>query len=171
MRELAGLDDPAIDDAAFLVVEGEDIGEGYPLSGETLAPVLTVYRVADFDHAIEATQAILEYEGIGHSCTLHTTVEERADHVGREIDVGRIAINQPSLALAGGFDNALDFTLSLGGGTWAGNQFDSNLDYTHFLNTTTVARPADVPNPDVDTLFGEYPAGDETTVEDLLESE
>ena len=40
----------------------------------------------------------------------------------------------------GGFDNGLGFTLTMGGGTWAGNSISDNLSYRHFLNITTLAR-------------------------------
>lgn len=156
LREHASLSDPAIDEAEFLLVEPEGVGESYPLSGEKLTPVVAVYRVPDFDAALAETQAILEYEGSGHSCTLHTTADAHIDRVGQAIDVGRIVINQPTLYLAGSVENDLDFALSLGGGTWAGNQFDENLDYTHFLNTTTVAQPVSPDYPDAEALFDTY---------------
>lgn len=156
IRERASLADPAIDEASFLLVEPDGIGESYPLSGEKLAPVVALYRAPDFETALTDAQAILDYEGSGHSCTLHTSSDAHVERVGQAVDVGRVVVNQPTLDLAGGFENGLDFALSLGGGTWAGNQFDENLDYTHFMNTTTVARPADLDYPDSDDLFDAY---------------
>ncbi|UPV98864.1 LLM class flavin-dependent oxidoreductase [Halorussus gelatinilyticus] len=159
LAEMAGIDRAA--DADFLVVDGEGVGERHPLSGEKLAPVLTVYEAPDFSAALDLTQSIVEYEGIGHSCTIHTSEDDRAERMGKAIDVGRVLVNQPSLCLAGAENNDLDFTLSLGGGTWAGNQFDDNLGYEYFLNFTTVAEDDGGRLPDREDLFGDYPVAEE----------
>ena len=41
----------------------------------------------------------------------------------------------------GGFANGLDFTLSMGAGTWGGNSTCANITYTHLLNVTRLTRP------------------------------
>lgn len=44
----------------------------------------------------------------------------------------------------------------MGAGTWGGNRTDENIDYTHFLNTTTVAETVEPDEPTEDELFGSY---------------
>lgn len=153
----AGIEDPAAQDAEFIVVEGSGIGPDYPLSGEKLSVVLTAYRATDFDDTLEITSDILDFEGSGHSCCLHTTNDEHVDVIGQEIDVCRIMINQPTCYGNGGnFNNGMNFTLSMGAGTWGENQFDENLKYTHFLNITTVAETIEEDMPSEEDLFGSY---------------
>jgi sulfoacetaldehyde dehydrogenase len=69
---------PASEGKRFFLVEEEGIGPEHPLSGEKLSLVLAVYRARDFDHAVEITRRLLEYQGKGHSCGIHTRDERRA---------------------------------------------------------------------------------------------
>lgn len=157
IAELAGIDGPDAQETDFFVVEGEGIGEQYPLSGEKLSVVLTAYRAVDFDNALDITNQILEFEGSGHSCGLHTTSDDHVEKIGRNADVCRVLINQPQCYGNGGnFDNGLNFTLSMGAGTWGGNQLDENLKYTHFLNVTTVAETVEEEVPSEEGLFATY---------------
>ena len=148
---------PEAREADFFMVEGQGIGEEYPLSGEKLSVVLTLYEVADFDAALETTSEIIAFEGSGHSCGLHTTDDDHRERIGHEIDVARLLINQPQCYGNGGsFDNGLNFTPSMGAGTWGGNQTDENIDYTYFLNTTTVAETVEPDEPTEEELFGSH---------------
>ena len=157
IAEATGLENAAAREADFFLVEGRGIGPDYPLSGEKISVVLTTFAVPDFDGALETTQEILDYEGSGHSCGLHTTDEGHAERIGHAIDVCRLLINQPQCVGNGGsFENGLNVTLSMGAGTWGGNQLDENLDYTHFLNTTTVAETIEPDPPTEEDLFGSY---------------
>jgi sulfoacetaldehyde dehydrogenase len=156
IAEEAGLESIEARNAAFFMVEGEGIGED-PFSGEKLAVVLTVYKAADFDEALDTTKKILDYVGRGHSCGLHTTDEANAERIGFEMAVCRLLINQVQVVGNGGsFDNGLNFTLSMGGGTWAGNNIGENLSYTHFINITRVSRPIPEVVPTHEELLGEY---------------
>ena len=119
--------------------------------------VLAVYKVADFDEALDLTKRIRDYKGRGHSCGLHTTDESHIERIGLEMDVCRLLINQIQVFGNGGsFDNGLNFTLSMGGGSWAGNQIDENLSYKHFLNITRVSRPIPEVVPTQEELLGTY---------------
>lgn len=157
IAEAAGLDDPAAQEADFFMVEGEGIGPEHPLSGEKISVILTLFEAGDFDEALDVTDEILAYEGSGHSCALHTTSDEHIDRIGQEMDVCRIMVNQPTCYGNGGaFNNGMNFTLSMGAGTWGDNQLDENLKYTHFINTTTVAQVVDGDEPDSEDVFGTY---------------
>lgn len=157
IAEAAGLSNSEAHDAEFYMVEGEGIGPEYPLSGEKISVVLTLYEADDFDDALDTTNQILDYEGTGHSCGLHTTDKERIERIGHEVNVCRLLINQPQCYGNGGnFNNGLNFTLSMGAGTWGENQFDENLKYTHFINTTTVAETIEENVPTEDEIFASY---------------
>ena len=157
IAEVAGLENPEAREASFFMVEGKGVGEEDPFSGEKLSVVLTVYEAADFDEALDLTGRILNYVGRGHSCGLHTTSEANVERIGLEMDVCRLLINQIQVFGNGGsFDNGLGFTLSMGGGSWAGNNIDENLSYRHFLNITRVSRTIPEVVPTDDELLGSY---------------
>lgn len=151
-----GLDGPALD-ARFFLVEETGIGPGYPFSDEKLAPVLTVYRARDFDDAVEKVRALLEFKGRGHSVGIHTADMAHARRLAEELDTARVLVNMAhTFGNGGGFDSGLNFTLSMGCGTWQGNSISENLNYRHFLNVTHLAVPIPEDRPTEEALFGAY---------------
>ena len=153
----AGLESAEARSARFFMVEEDDFGPDLPFSGEKLSLVLTVYRWTDFDAALDRIQAILDFQGAGHSCGIHTGDEERARLVAERLRVARVLVNQAhAMGNGGSFDNGLGFTLTMGAGTWAGNSISENLSYRHFLNITRLARVIPPREPSEDELFGTY---------------
>jgi sulfoacetaldehyde dehydrogenase len=144
---------------AFLMVEETGTGPAYPFSGEKLAPVLAVYRARDFDEAFALTRRIYDYQGKGHSVSLHSRDEAQAMRLGLELPVARVIVNQAHcIATGGSFDNGLPFSLSMGCGTWGGNSFSDNMHWRHFLNVTRIARVIPEKVPAEDEIFGAYHA-------------
>lgn len=157
IARIAGLARVAALTPAFLMVEEDGFGTAHPFSGEKLSPVLAVYRARDFMHACDIVQRIYAYMGAGHSVGLHSAHPEQAMHLGLTLPVARVIVNQAHcLATGGNFDNGLPFSLSMGCGTWGGNNFSENLGYRHYLNITRIARPIPERVPTVDTLLGDY---------------
>lgn len=148
----------AIDGAVrFLLVEEQGIGPDFPFSGEKLSPVLTVYRVADFDAALQLVRRIYEYQGKGHSVGVHGATAGQVLRLGLELPVCRVIVDQVHCyAVGGSFDNGLPFSLSMGCGTWGGNGFSENLNVRHFLNITRVVRPIPERVPSEAELLGDY---------------
>ncbi len=141
------------------MVEEEGAGPGFPFSGEKLAPVLAVYRARDFDEACALTRRIYDYQGKGHSVSLHTRDDAQALRLGLELPVARVIVNQAHcIATGGSFDNGLPFSLSMGCGTWGGNSFSDNMHWRHFLNITRIAKPIPEKVPGEDEIFGSYHA-------------
>ncbi|HSD44070.1 MAG TPA: aldehyde dehydrogenase family protein [Burkholderiales bacterium] len=154
---LAGLGRAAIGDAHFLMVEETGFGPAHPFSGEKLSPVLAVYRARDFAHACEIVASIYTYQGAGHSVGIHTREDAQALHLGLNLPVSRVIVNQAHcIATGGSFDNGLDFSLSMGCGTWGRNGFSGNMNYRHFLNITRIARPIPERVPGEEEIFGAY---------------
>lgn len=153
----AGIKNNEAENATFFMVKESGFGEKYPFSGEKLAVVLAVYKAENFSDALQITKNILNYQGKGHSCGLHTSDESHIEKIGHEINVSRLLINQAQVGGNGGsFDNGLNFTLSMGGGTWAGNNTNDNLSYKHFLNTTKVSKVIPEVVPEEKELWGTY---------------
>ena len=143
--------------AKFFIVEEERVGRDYLFSGEKLTVVLTVYRANTFDEAVDTVTGILDYMGKGHSCGIHTSNDEHIEQLAHAAPVSTVLVNQPHCYNnGGGFDNGLDFTLSMGAGTWGRNDSCENLTYKHFLNYTYLARQIPERVPTEKELWGEY---------------
>jgi sulfoacetaldehyde dehydrogenase len=141
----------------FVMAEETGIGKAYPLSGEKLSLALTVYRAKDFEDAKRITKAILDYQGRGHSCGIHTRDMAHARELAEEIDVVRVLVNQAhTFGNGGGYDNGLPFTLSMGCGTWQANSFSDNLNWRHFVNITHLVTTIPEDRPSEEALFGAY---------------
>ncbi len=154
---LAGLQREAVRQARFLMVEESGSGAQHPFSGEKLSPVLAVYRARDFDEAMRLTAAIYDYQGKGHSVSLHSRDAAQAMRLALELPVARVIVNQAHcIATGGSFDNGLPFSLSMGCGTWGRNSFSDNMHWRHFLNITRIARVIPERVPAEDEIFGAF---------------
>jgi sulfoacetaldehyde dehydrogenase len=154
---IAGLARPELAAAKCLLVEETGTGPDYPFSGEKLAPVLTVYRADNFDHAFDTLRNIYAYMGNGHSCGIYSENDAHIRRLGLEMTVCRVIVKQAhTFATGGSFDNGLPFSLSMGCGTWGGNSFSENLHYKHFLNITRIVRTIPAREPSPDDIFGAY---------------
>jgi sulfoacetaldehyde dehydrogenase len=141
----------------FFMVEETGVGRDFPFSSEKLSLVLTVYRTKDFDAATARANEILAHQGRGHSLGLHTKDMSRARRLAETSDVVRVLVNQAhTFANGGGFDSGLNFTLSMGCGTWGGNSITENLSYKHFLNITHVVTTIPEDRPNEEALFGAH---------------
>ncbi len=141
----------------FIIVEETGIGPEYPLSGEKLSLVLTAYRAQDFEDAKNKVRDILNYQGAGHSCGIHTSDPDKPRVLAEELDVVRVLVNQAhTFGNGGGFTSGLNFTLSMGCGTWGGNSISENLNYRHFLNITHLSTEIPEDKPSEESLFGEF---------------
>jgi sulfoacetaldehyde dehydrogenase len=153
--EGVGLAETAKASRFFLVEESFDAESKF--TDEKLSLVLTVYRANDFDHAVELVTDILNVQGKGHSCGIHTKDATQPTRLAEEIDVVRVLVNQPhTFGNGGSFNNALNFTLSMGCGTWGGNSISENLNYRHFINITHLVKAVAEDKPSEDDLFGAY---------------
>lgn len=143
--------------ARFLIVEETGIGKNYPFSGEKISPVLAVYRYTEFEEALDTVTEILDYQGKGHSCGIHSTDEDHIIRLARVAKVCRVLVNQAHCIGNGGdFANGLDFTLSLSAGTWGGNSTCDNITYRHFLNVTRLSRAIPAVVPTEQEMWGDY---------------
>ena len=141
----------------FVMVSETGIGKQYPLSGEKLSLVLTVYRAKDFADAKRIVRDILDYQGKGHSCGIHTRNADHAREIAEDIDVVRVLVNQAhTFGNGGGFNNGLPFTLSMGCGTWQANAITENLNWRCFVNITHLVTTIPEDKPSEEELFGAY---------------
>jgi len=143
--------------AKFFMVEEAAIGPEHPFCDEKLALVLSVYRASDLEDAMHKVRGILAVKGHGHSCGIHTRKSENARRMAEELDVVRVLVNQAhTFGNGGGFDSGLNFTLSMGCGTWGGNSISENLNYRHFINITHLSTTIAEDKPSEEALFGPH---------------
>lgn len=141
--------------ARFFMVEETGVGKQHPFSGEKLSLVLAVYRAPDFHAAKEQVRSILNYQGRGHSCGIHTKNLDNARRLAEDLEVVRVLVNfAHTFGNGGGFNSGLNFTLSMGCGTWGKNSITENLNYRHFLNITHLVTPIPEDKPGEEELFG-----------------
>jgi len=153
IAELADIEIQA--DEQFIMVEEEGVGEDYPFAGEKMSVVVTLYKVKDFEVAVDKVNEITGYQGTGHSCGIHTTDEKRIEILGNKVKVSRIMVRQPHCyGNSGNWNNGMPFTLTLGCGTWGGNVSSENITWKHFMNVTWVSSPIKEVIPTDEELFG-----------------
>ena len=144
-------------DCRFIMVEETGTGPEHPLSGEKLSLVLAIYRARDFRQAKAIVADILDYQGRGHSCGIHTRNLDHARELAADLDVVRVLVNQAhTFGNGGGFDNGLPFTLSMGCGTWQANAISDNLNWRCFVNITHLVTTIPEDKPSEEALFGAY---------------
>ncbi len=154
VAELAGIGIP--EDTTVIVAVAEGTGLTDVLGGEKMAPVIAAYPYRDLDDAIRIAAENLEKDGKGHSVSFHSDSEEHIAKIAESLCVSRFVINQCSANSAGGsYFNGLNPTNTLGCGSWGHNSISENLNYTHLMNVSRIARfMPDNPVPSDEELWG-----------------
>lgn len=146
---------PEAHSAKFFMVEEDGVGYDHPFSGEKLSLVLAVYRAKDYKAAKEQIRKILDFQGRGHSCGIHTKNMDHARDLAEDLEVVRVLVNQAhTFGNGGGFNSGLNFTLSMGCGTWGKNSITENLSLKNFLNITHLVTVIPEDKPSEEELFG-----------------
>lgn len=151
----AGFDIPA--DRTFLIVEEDGWGPEHPFSGEKLNVVLALYRYSGgIEKAVEIVNGITGYQGLGHTCGIHTSSDANVDVLANGTKTARVMVNQNLNEGAGSPRNGLPFTLSLSCGTWGGNITTENVNARHFVNLTWVSRTIPPKTVTAEDLFAKH---------------
>jgi sulfoacetaldehyde dehydrogenase len=137
-------DIPLPEGKSFLVVQEDGVGPAHPFSGEKLSVVLTLYRYRGaIDEAVDLVNRITGYQGLGHTCGIHTSTPAHVDALATRTRTARVMVNQDLNEGAGSPRNGMPYTLSLSCGTWGGNITTENVNVRHFMNLTWVSRLVD----------------------------
>lgn len=141
----------------FLIAPTDQAGPDALISGEKMSRFLALYRAEDFDAAVDLAKTIQDYQGAGHSLSLHSALDERARYLAMSARTCRVIVNQAHCFANGGFfNNGLPFSLSMGCGSWGGNSIDDNLHWRHFINRVRVVRQIKENKPELEEIFGNY---------------
>ncbi|WP_461245963.1 bifunctional acetaldehyde-CoA/alcohol dehydrogenase [Treponema sp. R6D11] len=113
----------------------------YPLSIETLMPVLAYFVVKDEEQGFTYAKKMLELGGLGHSAVIHCDNKELCVRYGQEMKVGRVIINSPSSQGAiGDIYNTNTPSLTLGCGSFGRNSTTSNVSSVNLFNKKRIAQ-------------------------------
>ncbi|MDG1507998.1 MAG: aldehyde dehydrogenase family protein, partial [Luminiphilus sp.] len=146
------------DDRKFIIVPYDGVGPEHPFSGEKLSAVMALYKVADIHEAVALTNAIQEYQGMGHSCGIYSNSDDNILTLANGTKTSRVMVNQPQAASnSGNLWNGMRQTFSLGCGSWGGNSTNENINWRHLVNVTWVSKPLKQAKvlPSDDELFGQ----------------
>ena len=144
-------------ESKMLLVEETGTGREHPFSGEKLCVVLAMYRYeGDISAAADLVNAITAYQGLGHTCGIHTGSDANVERLALTTRTARVLVNQNLNEGAGSPRNGLPFTLSLSCGTWGGNITTENVNARHFVNLTWVSRPVEPKAISEEALFAQH---------------
>lgn len=153
IAKMAGVDVPENTRALF-VEETGGYGNEFPFAGEKLSPVAAVRKAKNFEEAVDMMRKTLDYQGLGHSCGIHTTIKERVTYLGEKMPVCKVCVNLPqSLSNSGSWTCGFPMSMTLGCGTWGHNSLSHNATFRDLLNFTYVAREIPSFQPTDEALF------------------
>ena len=122
-----------------IVVKADNFGKADLLCKEKMCPVIASFKYKTFAEAVKIANANLEYEGKGHSISIHSNNKENIEYAANNVPVSRVLINQICSTMNGGsFFNGFAPTTTLGCGSWGNNSISENLDYKHLINITRI---------------------------------
>ena len=140
--KLAGINVPETSKVLIGEVESVELEEAF--AHEKLSPILAMYKVSNFDEALEKASRLIELGGFGHTSILYTDQIKSKDRIakfGETMKTARTLINMPASQGAIGdiYNFKLAPSLTLGCGSWGGNSISENVGPKHLLNIKTVA--------------------------------
>ncbi|MGE5351580.1 MAG: acetaldehyde dehydrogenase (acetylating) [Acidobacteriota bacterium] len=122
-----------------LVAEITKVGKDEPLSMEKLSPILALYTVDGWLEGCHKCIDILNFGGIGHSMSIHSSDNDIIMKFALEKPAFRIMVNTVNSLGAVGYTTGLAPSLTLGPGTWGGSIVSENVTAKHLMNVKTLA--------------------------------
>lgn len=138
VARLAGLD-RVPPSARVLVAKETGVGRDHPYSSEKLGPILGCFVERDEEAVLARCIEILEWEGAGHTFSIHTGDEGVARRFAAAVPASRVLVNTPA-ALGGiGATTCLFPALTLGCGAVGGSSSSNNIGPLDLINIKRVA--------------------------------
>ncbi len=123
----------------LLVIPTELVAAENCLAAEKLAPVLSLFTVADADEGLRVCRALLAIDGSGHTAIIHTRNAELSERFAAAMPASRILVNSPGTHGVIGLTTGLMPSMTLGCGTFGGTSTTDNITYRHLLNIKRIA--------------------------------
>ena len=137
LAKMAGICVPA--DTQILVAREEEAGPSRPYSMEKLCPVLAFYVMEDEEAVLQMCIRILDFEGSGHTFTIHAKDEKVVEKFAAKIPVSRFLVNTPATLGGIGKTTPLFPAMTLGCGAVGGSSSSNNISPRDLGNIRRVA--------------------------------
>lgn len=138
VAKLAGLEHvPA--NARVLIAREDGVGRGHPFSSEKLGPILAFYTEEDEAAVFRRSAEILEWEGAGHTFSVHAEDPELVTRLARAVPASRILVNTPSALGGVGATSGLFPALTLGCGAAGGSSSSNNIGPLDLIDVKRIA--------------------------------
>ena len=125
--------------ARVLVAKETGVGKGHPYSSEKLGLILGCYVEPDEEAVLRRCIEILEWEGAGHTFSIHTEDEEVAKRFGAAVPASRVLVNTAASLGGIGATTCLFPALTLGCGAVGGSSSSNNIGPLDLINIKRVA--------------------------------
>lgn len=123
----------------ILACECSLVGPSEPLTREKLSPVIAILKSNSTEEGFKLSKQMVEFNGLGHSASIHTASSELADKYGDFVPAIRILWNQPSThGGIGNIYNSFVPSLTLGCGSYGHNSVAGNVGAMNLLNIKKV---------------------------------
>ena len=122
-----------------LIVVPADPASDEVYAREKMAPILSLFTVADVQHGIDLSLELLHQEGTGHTAVIHTQDADTINRFAAAVPASRILANSPASHGVIGFTTGLMPSLTLGCGTFGSNSTTDNVSYRNLLNIKRLA--------------------------------
>lgn len=144
--EIARLAGISVSDGARILLAQEDgAGPGHPFSQEKLCPVLGYFEEENEDAVLHRSMEILQYEGRGHTFSIHARDEAVVRRFASVIPVSRFLVNAPAAQGGIGAATALFPALTLGCGAVGGSSSSNNIGPMDLVNIRRIAYGREMP--------------------------
>ena len=122
-----------------LVARETGVGPGYHYSNEKLGLILALYVESDEEAALRRCVEILEWEGAGHTFSIHAEDENVVKKFAAAVPASRVLVNTPSSLGGIGASTCLFPALTLGCGAVGGSSSSNNIGPLDLINIKRVA--------------------------------
>lgn len=126
---------------SIIIAECSEVGPNEPLTREKLSPVLAMLKAESVADGLDKAEAMVMFNGTGHSAAIHTANEDLVREFGRRIKACRIIWNSPStFGGIGNIYNSFIPSLTLGCGSYGHNSVSDNISTINLLNIKKVGQ-------------------------------
>jgi acetaldehyde dehydrogenase (acetylating) len=139
IAEMAGIKVPAATRVLIARLDPEQVGREFPLSAEKLSPILAFYAVPNLAAGIALCRRLLEFGGLGHTCSIHSQNRAAILEFGQAMPAFRVVVNSASVHGSIGYSTNLFPAMTLGCGAPGGNITSDNIGPQHLLNVKRIA--------------------------------
>ncbi|MBQ3461344.1 MAG: bifunctional acetaldehyde-CoA/alcohol dehydrogenase [Solobacterium sp.] len=126
-------------DTSIIIAECKEVGPNEPLTREKLSPVLAMLKAKSVEDGLDKAEAMVMFNGTGHSAAIHTANENLVREYGRRMKACRIIWNSPStFGGIGNIYNSFIPSMTLGCGSYGHNSVSDNISTVNLLNIKKV---------------------------------